>query len=309
MRNYFARKFHELSKSYKELCLVVADISPAGSAEDFRKEFPERFINTGVAEQAMIGICAGMALRGLRPFAYTIATFSLYRPFEMVRNDLAYQNLPVTVVGIGGGLAYSSLGGTHHAQEDVFIATSIPNMQVVAPSDPLEVEAITEYCAVKNSGPLYLRLGKAGEAIFTEKAVDKFEFGKARCIRRGRDICIVSYGSIMSLAINVADLIRDSGGDPSVFSFHTLKPFDKDGALYILQNYSRVVVVEEVSPSGYVADMFKKIAWDNKMRQVEILSFSLQDKFIHSFGSNENLLNEHGLSVGGIFKSVTGLTL
>ena len=122
MRNRFADTFYELGKADPRLCVVVADISPAGSIAKFRREFPRRFINTGVSEQIMIGMAAGMAQRGLRPFAYTIATFTLYRPFEMVRDDLCYQNLPVTIVGIGGGVTYSTLGATHHAQEDVAIA-------------------------------------------------------------------------------------------------------------------------------------------------------------------------------------------
>ena len=126
MRNRFADTFYELGKADPRLCVVVADISPAGSIAKFRNEFPRRFINTGVSEQIMIGMTAGMAQRGLKPFAYTIATFTLYRPFEMVRDDLCYQNLPVTIVGIGGGVTYSTLGATHHAQEDVAIASALP---------------------------------------------------------------------------------------------------------------------------------------------------------------------------------------
>src|SRR4051812_17913606 len=122
MRNSFAATFHELAREDERLCMVVADISPAGAMDAFRKEYPKRFVNTGVAEQIMIGMSAGMAMRGLRPFAYTIATFALFRPFEFVRNDLAYQRLPVTVVGVGGGVTYSQLGGTHHAMEDVAMA-------------------------------------------------------------------------------------------------------------------------------------------------------------------------------------------
>ena len=127
MRNAFADAFHEIGKANPKLAIVVADISPAGSIQKFREEFPERFINTGVAEQAMIGICAGMALRGMRPFAYTIATFSLFRPFEMVRDDLCYQDLPVTVVGMGSGVVYATLGGTHLTQEDIAVASAVPN--------------------------------------------------------------------------------------------------------------------------------------------------------------------------------------
>lgn len=167
MRNIFADTFYELGKADPRLAIVVADISPAGSIARFREEFPDRFVNTGVSEQIMIGMCAGMALRGLRPFAYTIATFTLFRPYEFVRVDLCYHNLPVTIVGIGGGVTYSTLGSTHHALEDVSIACAIPNMAVVAPCDPRETREATLWCAGQQRGPVYLRLGKAGEPDFT----------------------------------------------------------------------------------------------------------------------------------------------
>src|SRR5215475_6927623 len=155
MRNMFANTFFEAACEDERLCVVVADISPAGSMSTFREKFPNRFINTGVAEQVMIGISAGMALRGLRPFAYTIATFALFRPYEFIRDDLCYQNLPVTVVGIGGGVNYSTLGGTHHAQEDVAIACTLPNMSVIAPCDPAETRVATEYLVTQERGPVY----------------------------------------------------------------------------------------------------------------------------------------------------------
>src|ERR671925_562252 len=122
MRNAFAQTLYQIAKENPNVFVVAADISPVGSMGAFREEFPDHFINVGVAEQSMIGICAGLALRGCIPFAYTIATFSIYRPFEMVRDDLCYQNLPVTVVGMGAGVIYSTLGGTHHTQEDIAIA-------------------------------------------------------------------------------------------------------------------------------------------------------------------------------------------
>ena len=170
MRNRFADVFYELGKDDPRLAVVVADISPAGSIARFREDFPDRFINTGVAEQVMIGLCAGMALRGMRPFAYTIATFALFRTFEFVRDDLCYQDLAVTVVGIGGGVTYTNLGGTHHAMEDVAIASAMPNMQVIAPCDPAETEAATRFLALESMHPTYLRLGKAGEPDLTADA-------------------------------------------------------------------------------------------------------------------------------------------
>ena len=145
MRNAFADTIYDLAQVDSRICVLVADISPAGSMVKFREQFPERFINTGVAEQAMIGIAAGLALAGMRPFCYTIATFSLYRPFEMIRVDLAYQNLPVTVIGMGAGVIYSTLGGTHHTMEDIAIASAVPNMSVVAPCDPDEMRQMTKW--------------------------------------------------------------------------------------------------------------------------------------------------------------------
>ena len=134
MRNTFANYLSEKAKKNKKIYFVVADISPAGNLKTFQKNFKGRFINVGVSEQAMIGISAGLALNKKIPFAYTIATFSLYRPFEMVRVDLCYQNLPVTVVGMGAGTIYSTLGGTHLTQEDISIARSLPNMKILAPA-------------------------------------------------------------------------------------------------------------------------------------------------------------------------------
>jgi len=139
VRNAFSEALYTCAKDDPRIMIVVADISPAGSMAKLRDEYPDRFINVGVAEQVMIGICAGLALRGQRPFAYTIATFTLFRPFEMVRVDLCYQNLPVTVVGMGSGIVYSTLGGTHHTMEDIAIASALPNMRITRPCDPLEV--------------------------------------------------------------------------------------------------------------------------------------------------------------------------
>ena len=154
MRNKLADVIYELGLKDKKVCVLVADISPAGSMEKFRKKFPNRFVNTGVAEQSMVGIAAGMALRGLKPFCYTIATFALYRPFEMIRVDLCYQNLPVTIVGMGPGTTYSTLGGTHLAQEDISIARSVPNMDIIAPCDPDELKDVIKFCSKKKGDQL-----------------------------------------------------------------------------------------------------------------------------------------------------------
>ena len=305
MRNAFSETLYECAKADPRIYIVVADISPAGSMAKFQAEYPERFINVGVAEQVMIGMAAGLALKGCRPFAYTIATFSLYRPFEMVRDDLGYQNLPVTVVGMGAGVIYSTLGGTHHTQEDIAIAGAIPNMQILAPCDPLECIDATRHCATQKKGPVYLRIGKAGEPKVTLNAVEPFVFGKIRYLRRGTDVCILSYGVIMKLAVEVADRLQAEGKSVSVVSCHTLKPLDRAGIEQALRNHKHVIVIEEHAPQGGLAPQTKQIAWDSRA-QCRLDTFTLKDEFIHNYGSYEDLLADHGISMDAILKQVSG---
>lgn len=299
MRNAFAECLYEQGKANSKVCIVVADISPAGSMQKFREEFPDRFVNVGVAEQVMIGLAAGMALRGRRPFAYTIATFSLYRPFEFLRDDLCYQNLPVTVVGIGGGVTYSTLGGTHHAMEDVAIASAIPNMTVIAPCDPAEVRDATAWCANESQGPVYLRLGKAGEPVLTADAVEPFRIGKVRTIKRGKDTCILTYGPIAKMALDVAQALEAKGESVSLVSVHTLKPLDVEGVAALLKAHKRVVVIEEHVPHGGLASRVKEIAWDTRA-PCDLRCFTLKDEFIHVYGSHGELLAAHGLEKDAI---------
>ncbi len=296
MREQFANTFCELAHTDKRLAMLAADISPAvPSMERFRKTFPEQFVNVGVSEQLMIGMAAGMALRGMRPFTYTIATFSLYRPFEFVRVDLAYQNLPVTVVGAAGGVAYSVLGSTHHAMEDVAIATAVPNLSVVAPCDPLETREVTRWCAQQSNGPVYLRIGKTGELNYTDKAVDPFIPGKLRYICKGKDTCIIAYGPIIRLAFELKEK-RLQDESVSIVSCHMIKPLDLEGLEQVFKAHKRVIVIEEHVPHGGLGSRVKEFAWDNKIDR-ELKCFSLQDRFIHFFGDHDGLLRQHGLAV------------
>jgi transketolase len=305
VRDTFARTLYDIAKMNPGVFIVVADISPAGSMAPFREEFPDRFVNVGVAEQSMIGLCAGLALRGCTPFAYTIATFTLYRPFEQVRDDLCYQNLPVTLVGIGGGVSYSTLGGTHHAQEDIALMSALPNMSIIAPCDPAETAAAT-WAAAERRGPVYLRLGKAGEPVLTASAPEPFRFGKVRTIKEGRDICLLSYGPIMKMTLEVAQRLEaEQGCSVAVMSAHTLKPLDVDGLARILNRYDTVAVIEETSAQGSLGAQLKQIAWDHGAR-CTLRTFSLKDEFIHDYGSHADLWAAHGLEAGAIIKGILG---
>ena len=303
MRNKFAEVIYNIGMKDERISVLVADISPVGSIMDFRKKYPDRFINCGVAEQSMIGIAAGMALRGMRPFCYTIATFALYRPFEMIRVDLCYQNLPVTIVGMSAGLIYSTLGGTHHAMEDIAIAGAIPNMTILAPCDPEEMKLATEWCATKSTGPVYLRLGKVGEPDLTSKAINKFEFGKIRCLKKGSDFAIISYGVTVNMCFEIEKKLREQGKSVSIFSCHTIKPLDKKGIIDVLNTHQDVIVLEEHVPHGGLGSRVKEISLDNKCNS-KLKCFSLQDKFIHFYGNRSELLEKHNLSPQYILEKI-----
>jgi transketolase len=305
MRDTFARTVYDVAKSRPNVFVVVADISPAGSMGPFRKDFPAQFVNVGVAEQSMIGICAGLAMRGAKPFAYTIATFAIYRTFEIVRDDLCYQNLPVTVVGVGAGVVYSTLGGTHHSQEDIAVMSALPNMSILAPCDPLEAEAAT-WASARAAGPVYLRMGKAGEPKLTENALEPFEFGKVRCLSKGGDTCVVSYGPIMKMAAEVARGLEATGRSVSLVSCHTLKPLDHEGLAELMATHAEVVVVEEHSEIGGLAAQMKVLAYERGSR-CDLRTFSLRDEFIHVFGSHEDVLAAHGLEARRILEAVRTL--
>tara|TARA_B100000767_G_C19681493_1_gene499771 strand:+ start:233 stop:1129 length:897 start_codon:yes stop_codon:yes gene_type:complete len=183
MRNTFIDELVELAENNSNIALVVGDLG-FRVIEPFADRFPERFINAGVAEQNMMGLAAGMASEGCHVFTYSIANFPTFRCAEQIRNDIDYHNLPVTVVTVGGGVAYGSLGYTHHAVQDYALMRSFPNMLIASPGDPMEVRACMRYL-INNPQPSYLRLGKAGEPCF-HKEIPKVAPGQWLNVKKGK---------------------------------------------------------------------------------------------------------------------------
>ena len=175
-------------------------------------------------------------------------------------------------------------------------------MQIVAPCDPLECTDATRWCARQKNGPVYLRIGKAGEPILTRDA-EPWQFGKVRYLRRGSDVCILTFGVITRLAAQVADALREQGKSVSLVSVHTMKPIDRDGIAHALKSHRQVIVIEEHAPQGGLSAQTKQIAWDIKA-QCRLDTFSLKDAFIHNYGSWEDLLDSHGISVKRILGAV-----
>lgn len=302
MRDAFARGFCRAAREYQNLFLVVADISPAASLDDFRREFPTRLVDVGISEQTMIGVAAGLALRGYRPFTYTIANFTIYRPFEQVRVDLCYQNLPVVLVGIGGGMSYSALGGTHHTIEDIAVMGCLPNMTILAPCDPLEVESAVMAAAVQK-GPVYLRVGKSGEPPITT-AAEPFTFGKLRRLSDGDDAVIIGYGPILKLGVDAAQQWQQrTGKRAAVYSAHTMKPFDQDGVKELLRRYPKVITVEEHVALGGLGSLVRQAAQECGSTS-RIATLHLRDEFIHTYGSQDDLRAAHGITAESICQAL-----
>ncbi len=307
MRNKFAEVLFEFSKKDERIRLVAADISPSGRLGNLLKKYPKKFINVGVAESSMISMCAGLAMRGLKPFAYTIASFSIFRPFEMVRIDVGYQNLPVVIVGMGAGTAYNNLGGTHLTQEDVSVMRCLPNFSVLNPCDPLELEECLKYLIKNNKSPCYLRIGKSGEKNFSNNSIDKWKFNQPRTIFRGKsDICLIATGPIIRIFFKIKKKLIKKNIIPTIISHHTLKP-DNDKAIEkIFNKFKNIITLEDISEINGLSSIYKIKAYE-KGYNGNILSFSLRDRNIKNYGSQDDLLKDHGISEKKVYAGILRL--
>lgn len=241
MRNAFIHELVMLARSDPKIVLIVGDLGYS-VIEPFADEFPDRFINAGVAEQNMTGLAAGMASEGCHVFTYSIANFPTFRCAEQIRNDIAYHNLPVTVVSVGGGLAYGALGYSHHAVQDYALIRTMPNMLIAAPGDPLEVKACMQYLA-HNPQPSYLRLGKSGEPNF-HSSTPVMTPGHWTKIHSGSEKrAILSTGAALQIAMKMATSDEYAGW--SVYSMPLWSMHDKLKQLDKLAEYEEVVTVED----------------------------------------------------------------
>ena len=307
MRNKFAEVIYKYSKKNSKIRVVAADISPAGKMAELSKKYPDRFINVGVAESSMISMCAGLAMRGLKPFAYTIASFSIFRPFEMVRIDVGYQNLPVVIVGMGAGTVYSTLGGTHLTQEDISVIRCLPNFKILNPCDPLELEQCLKYLITKNNSPCYLRIGKAGEKNFTTISAESWKFGRPRKIVEGKKICLLATGPIIRLYFDIIKKLNKLNIYPSIYSFHTIKPTNNEEIKKLFKKYKYIFSLEDISEINGLATILKEGAFENKFKGI-YKNFSLKDKNIKNYGSQDDLLKSHGISSEIILKTILKTT-
>jgi transketolase len=292
MRTAFIETLCELATADPRIWLLTGDLG-FSVLEVFAGRFPDRYVNVGVAEQNMTGVAAGLAMSGKVVFTYSIANFPTLRCLEQIRNDVCYHEANVKVVAVGGGLSYGNLGYTHHGIEDLAIMRVLPGMVVAAPGDPAETRAVTRMIAARD-GPAYLRLGKAGEPVVHELAVD-LEHGQALVVRDGKDLAIVSTGATLKLAVTAADLLGREGIAATVISVPVLKPLDAQTILSAAQRTGRVVTVEEHKQGGLGSIVAELIATQAHGCRLGIVC--LPDEIFHAAGSQDHLRGLGGVTV------------
>ena len=301
MRNAFAQQLTELAQHDPRIVLLSGDIGNR-LFDDLKAKCPDRFFNCGVAEANMIGMAAGLALSGLRPVCYTIAPFITYRCLEQIRVDLCYHQAPVVLVGTGGGLAYASLGATHHACEDLGMLRLLPGLAVVAPADPAEVRGALK-AALRSPHPVYLRLGKKGEPLI-HATEPEFTIGKAITLREGTDVCLLSAGTLLPVALQCADLLEAQGHSTKVVSFHTLKPLDEETLTAAFNRCRLVVTLEEHSVLGGLGGSVAEWLSDRTPPAARLLRCGTPDEFLHET-ANQSQAREHcGLTATVIARRV-----
>jgi len=301
MRDAFAAELTRLASEDERIVLLSGDIGNR-LFDAYKSRFQDRFINCGVAEANMMGTAAGMALCGLRPITYTIASFNTTRCLEQIRVDLCYHRLPVIVVGIGAGLSYASLGATHHACEDIGFLRLLPEMTVICPGDPVEVRLALR-AALRHSGPVYLRLGKKGEPVVHSQE-PPFEIGKGILLREGSDVCLLSTGTILSVAAGAAALLERQGVSAQVVSFPTVKPLDEELLARVFSLFPLVVSLEEHSLLGGLGGSLAEwLAIQPKGRAV-LRCIGTPDAFLRETGEEAHARDRLGLTPEAVTQKI-----
>lgn len=299
MRNAFAQQLTELARQDERLVLLSGDIGNR-LFDRLKADCPGRFLNCGVAEGNMIGVATGLALAGLRPVCYTIAPFLTYRCLEQIRVDLCYHHVPVTLVGTGAGLAYASLGATHHSCEEMGMLRLLPGLAVVAPGDPWEVRAALR-AAVQHPGPVYLRIGKKGEPP-VHAAEPAFAIGRALRLREGTDVCFLNAGTLLPVALQAAEALSADGLGAGVYSFHTLKPLDETVLATEFARCRLVVTLEEHSVLGGLGGSVAEWLADQPRASVRarLMRCGTRDEFLHLTCEQGSARSHFGLTTEAI---------
>lgn len=299
-RESYGEALAELGDKYENLYVLDADLAAATKTGVFKKKFPERHIDCGIAEANMMGVAAGLAATGKVPFASSFAMFAAGRAFEIVRNSIGYPHLNVKIGATHAGISVGEDGATHQCNEDIALMRTIPGMTIINPADDVEAKAAVE-AAILHDGPCYLRFGRLATPVFNDKETYKFELGKGIELVGGNDVAIIATGLMVYEAIKAAEELKADGINARVINIHTIKPLDKDIVIKAAKETGLIVTCEEHSVIGGLGSAVAEVV--TEACPVKVVKIGVNDVFGHS-GPAVDLLKEFGLSCDNIVKTV-----
>ncbi len=294
-REAYGTALAKLGDKY-DIVVLDADLSKSTKTDTFKKKFPERFINCGIAEASMMSTAAGLAASGKIVFASTFAMFAAGRAFEQIRNSICYPHLNVKIGATHAGISVGEDGATHQPVEDIALMRSIPGMVVISPADSVEAEAAVE-AAINYDGPVYLRFGRLGVPVFNDEATYKFEIGKSIELRDGDDVTIIANGLMVPEAIKAAEMLESEGVSVKLINMHTIKPIDSEAIINAAKKTGCIVTAEEHNIIGGLGSAVAEVLCENI--PVPLIRVGIEDKFGKS-GVPAALLKEYGLTAENI---------
>ncbi len=299
-RDSYGKALVEIGKESDKLIVLDADLAAATKTGVFKKEFPDRHIDCGIAESNMTGIAAGMSTCGYVPFMSTFAMFAAGRAFEQIRNSIGYPHLNVKIGATHAGISVGEDGATHQCNEDIALMRAIPGMVVINPSDDVEARAAV-HAAFEHEGPVYLRFGRLAVPVINDEASYKFELGKGVELKDGKDCTIIATGLCVSEALAAADILAKEGIDAQIINIHTIKPIDEDIIVAAAEKTNRIFTVEEHSIIGGLGDAVAAVL--SEKRPTRLTKIGVKDVFGES-GPAVELLHKYELDAEGIAKQV-----
>lgn len=286
----------EFGSKYENLVVLDADLAEATKTVKFKKAFPERFFDCGIAEGNMVGVAAGLATTGMIPFASTFAMFAAGRAFEQIRNSVGYPHLNVKIGATHAGITVGEDGATHQCLEDIATMRTIPGMTIINPADAVEARAAVE-AAIEHNGPCYLRFGRLAVEVINDKDTYKFELGKGVTMAEGKDVTIVATGIMVAMALEAKELLKAEGIDARVINIHTIKPLDKELIVKAAAETGAIVTAEEHNIIGGLGSAVAEAVAESC--PVPVLRVGVEDTFGRS-GKVPALLELYGLTPANI---------
>lgn len=290
----------KLASQNSDIVVLDADLSKSTMTAGFKKNYPDRFFNMGIAEQNMYGVAAGLALSGKTVFASTFAMFAAGRAYEIVRNSIGYTRANVKICATHAGITVGEDGGSHQAIEDIALMRVIPGMTVISPSDAVSAEKLIEQAAAID-GPFYIRLGRSGVPVIYNENNNEIKIGKATFLREGKDVTVIAAGIMVEKALEAAEILRGKGIDATVLDMHTIKPIDEKAVIDAAKNTGNIVVCEEHSVIGGLYGAVAEIVVNKA--PCKMAPVAIEDKFGQS-GKPDELLEKYGLTVENIVRKV-----